>query len=279
MLIYHSLQLEVIHPLLVTKCWIFRESFTVVSGLVSAYCFYKSYTFKKNVKRTLHYILYCQWYFRQNILSKKRYLFSLAEITSSKFKDLYSNLNNLKSDNDMKFDTYLTKLMHTTTDSVFYKNYVLYYVNILHHIDHDLVAHNNKIERMKSLLHMKCRNFISGLQIPANNKIPESIIHVDVLSNILHCISQYLLKANMYTLLYGSVVIQYYDMRIIKSSIINNIFYITISLPFKHRKAPIMSLCGLYSYYMPRNLSDYKKTSSAYTKIEISHPYLLLNDD
>ncbi len=136
----------------------------------------------------------------------------------------------------MKFDTYLTKLMHTTTDSVFYKNYVLYYVNILHHIDHDLVAHNNKIERMKSLLHMKCRNFISGLQIPANNKIPESIIHVDVLSNILHCISQYLLKENMYTLLYGSVVIQYYDMRIIKSSIINNIFYITISLPSNTEK-------------------------------------------
>ncbi len=39
------------------KRWIFRAAFTVVSGLVSAYRFYKSYTFKKNVKRTLCYIL------------------------------------------------------------------------------------------------------------------------------------------------------------------------------------------------------------------------------
>ncbi len=53
----------------------------------------------------------------------------------------------------------------------------------------------------------------------------------------------------------------------------------TISLPLKHSKAPIMSLYGLYSYYMPMNMSYYKKSSSAYTKIEISHPYLLLSDD
>ncbi len=53
----------------------------------------------------------------------------------------------------------------------------------------------------------------------------------------------------------------------------------TISLPLKHDKAPIMSLYGLYSYYMPTNMSDYKKASSVYTKIKISHPYLLLSDD
>ncbi len=35
--------------------------------------------------------------------------------------------------------------MHTTADSVFYKNYVLYYVNILHRLDHNLVAHSKKI--------------------------------------------------------------------------------------------------------------------------------------
>ncbi len=39
------------------KRWIFWAAFTVVSGLVSAYRFYKDYTFKKNVRRTLHYIL------------------------------------------------------------------------------------------------------------------------------------------------------------------------------------------------------------------------------
>ncbi len=30
---------------------------------------------------------------------------------------------------------------------------------------------------------------------------------------------------------------------------------------------------------MPTDMSDYKKMNSAYTKIEISHPYLLLSDD
>ncbi len=48
----------------------------------------------------------------------------------------------------------------------------------------------------------------------------------------------------------------------------------TISLLLKHEKAPIMSLYGLYSCYMPANMSnykkDYKKASSSYTKIENS---------
>ncbi len=40
-----------------------------------------------------------------------------------------------------------------------------------------------------------------------------------------------------------------------------------------------MSLYGLYSYYLPTNMSDQKSTSSAYTKLQISHPYLLLSND
>ncbi len=209
MLLYHSLQLE----------WYTHHSRETLNIQSSFYChlwigfclpLLQSYTFKKNVKRTLHYILDGQ-HFPQKILSNKRNLLSLAEITSSNFKDIRSNLNNLKSDNNIKFDTYLTKLMHIA-DSVFYKNYVLYYVNILHRIDPDLVAHNNKVERMKSLLHMKCSNFISGLHILASNQIPESILHADVLSNILRGISQYLLKENIYfTLWYSCEFILWYE--------------------------------------------------------------------
>ncbi len=40
-----------------------------------------------------------------------------------------------------------------------------------------------------------------------------------------------------------------------------------------------MSLYRLYSYYMLTNMSVYKTPKCAYTKIEISHPYLLLSDD
>ncbi len=53
----------------------------------------------------------------------------------------------------------------------------------------------------------------------------------------------------------------------------------TITLPLKHHIAPIMSLYGVYSYYLPTNMSDQKSTSSAYTKLQISHPYLLLSYD
>ncbi len=53
----------------------------------------------------------------------------------------------------------------------------------------------------------------------------------------------------------------------------------TLSLPLKHHRAPIMSLYGHCSYYIPINMSDCKITTSAYTRLKISHPYLLLSDD
>ncbi len=111
--------------------------------------------------------------------------------------------------------------MHAMADTIFYKNYILHYVNILHHLDHDLVIHNNKIERIKINLHLKCRKYISGLHILVRNHIPESILHTNVFSNILHGVFQYLSKDNVYTLLYGTAVNPYYGMEVVKSSIIN----------------------------------------------------------
>ncbi len=128
------------------------------------------------MQRTLSYIFSNQKHFHQNILSNKRYLLSLAEITSSNFKDVRLDIVNLKSETSNKFEKYLHRLMHTSSDSIFYKNYILHYVNILHHLDYDLVIHNNKIECVKTNLHMKYRNFISGLHILARNLIPESIL-------------------------------------------------------------------------------------------------------
>ncbi len=146
----------------------------------------------------------CQTYFTlhprrcflQDILSNKCNLLSPAEITSSNFKGIHADLSQLKTDTNKKFDAYLTKLKHTTADAIFSNNSVLYYVNILHNFNHNLVTHNNRIERIRSVLHMKCRNFILGLHTLASNRIPESILHADVLSNILCGISQYLLKEN-----------------------------------------------------------------------------------
>ncbi len=98
--------------------------------------------------------------------------------------------------------TYVSKLMHTPADTVFYKNCVLTWL----HTTIGLKEYN--------LCYMKCGNYISGLHILASNNIPESILNADVLSKILHGISQYLLKENTYSLLYGSAVNAYYNMRI-----------------------------------------------------------------
>ncbi len=68
-------------------------------------------------------------------------------------------------------------------------------------------------------------------------------------------------------------------MNIYRSFIKNNVLYMTLSLPLKHHRAPIMSLYGLYTYYMPINMSDSKATTSGYARLEISHLYLLLSDD
>ncbi len=81
---------------------------------------------------------------------------------------------------------------------------------------------------------MKCINFISGLHILANKQIPESILHADVFSNILREISLHLRKDNIYSLLYRNSVNAYYAMKIVKSFILNNALYMTISLPLKH---------------------------------------------
>ncbi len=75
-------------------------------------------------------------------MSNKRYLLSLAYITSSNFKDVRLDIAKLKSDTNNKFDRYLHRLMHTSADSIFYKNYVLHYVNILHHLDHTTIRLN-----------------------------------------------------------------------------------------------------------------------------------------
>ncbi len=51
------------------KCWIFWAAFMFMSGLLTAYRIYKSYTFRKNVQHTLSYLLSNQRHFQQNILS------------------------------------------------------------------------------------------------------------------------------------------------------------------------------------------------------------------
>ncbi len=131
---------------------------------------------------------------------------------------------------------------------------------------------------MKSILHMKYRNFISGLHILASNQISESILHTDVLSNILLGISQYLLMENKYTLLYGFAVNPYYDKRIftrVSLLIICSTWHFIYSSnirkpPFCHSKV------FLHIRYQWTGLTIRKQVQLT---LKISHPYLLLQDD
>ncbi len=55
-------------------------------------------------------------------------------------------------------------------------------------------------------------------------------------------------------------------------------FFMTISVPLKHHRGAILSLYDLFSYYLPTNMSDEKRLSYSYIKIQVSHPYLLLGE-
>ncbi len=86
------------------------------------------------------------------------------------------------------------------------------YTSSLHATNGDKVNTNlsfyrNELQTAKSILYTKCRTFISGLHILAENKIPESILHEKVFANILHIITEQLKVCNQYTLLYDSSVI------------------------------------------------------------------------
>ncbi len=92
-------------------------------------------------------------------------------------------------------------------------------------------------------------------------------------------VSQNLRKGYEYTLLYGTAVNPYCGMEVVKSFILNGALFMTITLALKHLRAPILALYGLFSYHLPTNISDEKSLSSSYTKLEVSHTYLLLGDD
>ncbi len=82
---------------------IFGASMNVVSGLFSAWNFYKDRRFKQKRHRTLRYIINEQKAFRTGILTNKGNLLSLTEITSANFKDIKEDFHNLQGSTSRKF--------------------------------------------------------------------------------------------------------------------------------------------------------------------------------
>ncbi len=214
---------------------IFCVTMGIISWLFSAWKFYKDRRLKQNLHRTLKYIINAQKEFKTAILNNKGNLLSLAD-----FKDLKDDFHKLEGITSKKFDQYVTFILYSYADAGFYRNYLFFYANVIHELGHDLNLINNKIERVKTKLYIKCQNFVSGLHVLADNKIPESILHADMPANILLAIARELQHDNRYSLLYGSKVNAYYHMPLVRSFIINDALYMTIMLPLRHSDAPIL---------------------------------------
>jgi hypothetical protein len=260
------------------KRFIVAAAFTVASGIFSAWRFYKDYQFKKNLRRSMTYILNRQKDFKQGILTNHKNLLSLADITALNFKKLRGDFTTLRAFVQNKFATYGNNMLHIHSKSMYYNQFGIYFSNILQKVNHDLNHYNSKLQMSKSLLYTKTRSFVSGLHILAENKLPESILHANVFSNILHNINEELKNKSDYTLLYGSEVNPYYHMPIAKSFIIDNVLYINIMLPLRHKSTPIMKLYLIESHYLPTNMSTPKTTFGSYTRLYVEHKYMILND-
>jgi hypothetical protein len=200
--------------------------------------------------------------FKQVILTNYRNLLSLADITAINFRKLRGDFTILRSYVQNKFASYGNTMLQIHSQSIYHKHFGIYFTNILQKVNHDLNHYNSKLHTSKSLLYTKARSFVSGLHILAENKLPESILHANVFSNILHGITHELTKESDYTLLYGSEVNPYYHMPIAKSFIIDHVLYISI---MRHRSTPIMRLYSDVSHYLPTNMSSPKKTYGSYT--------------
>ncbi len=206
-----------------------------------------------------------------------RNLVSQADITAFNFKFLHEKFEGLRNITFEYFQSYTSSLLATNGDAIFNKNYLLYYVNTVDKVNTDLSFYRNELQTAKSILYTKCRTFISGLHILAENKIPESILHANVFANILNIITEQLKVCNQCTLLFGSSVYPYYHMKIIKSFIINNVLYLNIILLLQHTIAPIIKLYKLQSYYLPANMSIIHSQTNSYTKMDIDYPYIAFN--
>jgi hypothetical protein len=253
-------------------------AFTISSGIFSAWRFYKDYQFKKKLRSTIQYIMDKQNEFKQGILMNHKNLLSLADITAMNFRKLRGDFRILLSYFQNKFASYGNNMLQIHSQSMYYKRFGIYFTNILQKVNHDLNHYNSKFQTSKSLLYTKARSFVSGLHILAENKLPETILHANVFSKILLGISQELINESDYTLLYGSEVNPYYHMPIAKSFIIDNVLYISIMLPLRHKSTPIMRLHLIVSHFMPTNMSSPKETYGSYTRLHVAHKYMILND-
>ncbi len=100
---------------------------------------------------------------RQGILSNSWNLVSLADITASNFKFLHKKCEGLRNITFEYFQSYTSSLIATKGETIFNRNYILYYVNTTDKANTDLSFYRNELQTAKS--------FISRLHILVENKM------------------------------------------------------------------------------------------------------------
>jgi hypothetical protein len=103
------------------KRLVVAAAFTIASGIFSAWRFYKDYQFKKNLRRTIHYIMDKQKEFKQGILTNHRNLLSLADITAINFRKVPADFSILRMYVQNKFASYGDTMLQIHAHSMYYK--------------------------------------------------------------------------------------------------------------------------------------------------------------
>jgi hypothetical protein len=137
------------------KRLVVAAAFTIASGIFSAWRFYKDYQFKKNLRRTIHYIMDKQNEFKQGILTNHRNLLSLADITAINFRKVCADFTILRKYVQNKFASYGDTILQIHAQSMYHKRFGIYFTNILQKVNHDLNHYNSKLHTSKSLLYTK----------------------------------------------------------------------------------------------------------------------------
>ncbi len=265
-------------PNLQEKRAIFSTLLTLLSTSFSVWKFYRDYRYKQHLKKTLRYILQDNHQYKKGIATSQSGLITLAEVTGSTFRKQESELKSLQSHMRHHFKLLYEQSLFRYRYQISTRHFLYHYVNYMDKLDFELDGFKNALQTTTTILYMQARTFVSGLHVLSEHRLPESIIHADTLTYILTSVDNSLAKNAMYSLLYGKSVYPYYSLPIASSFIVDNVLYMTLTLPLKRRNTKLMSLFKLNSHFLPVNMSGLITHSGSYTKLQLSSQYIAFNE-
>jgi hypothetical protein len=123
------------------------------------------------------------------------------------------------------------------------------------------------------------RSYQDALFTLQREYIPRELISPSQLSEILLNTREKLAEKGDYSLLFGQQLHPYYHMKMTNGFFLDNILYITLSLPLKHTNFEVFDFYKVSTFYVPSNLTRRQKLiNSTYTRLDTSTSYLAINE-